>query len=395
MYKSCIHFFSKNVSKYKHFYNNKFSSQLYKYSTTADIDKSLINNYIKNLQQEYQKYVEQKKDSVGDMRLNYLKPIIEVSKQRNKILELLQGIEELLNEKDIEMKKMAKEEYLLYEKKLLQIEEDLLELLIPINHEDSYNSIILEINAGVGGQEAMLFAKELYEMYCNFIEYKGWSSEVVELDVSDIGGLRHASIIVNGPEVFKFFKYEAGVHRVQRIPATEKSGRIHTSTVSIVALPQPNDIDIVIHDKDLRIDTMRASGAGGQHVNTTDSAVRIVHLPTNTMVECQVNRSQIKNKEIAMKKLKALLYEKQLNEQIVEAKTARKTQVKSNNRNEKIRTYNFSQDRITDHRLQGCNMHNLKVFLEGREILENLIDKLHQSFREKQLLDILSCNKNT
>lgn len=207
-------------------------------------------------------------------------------------------------------------------------------------------------------------------------------------------GIRHVSIFINGEDVFKYFKHEGGVHRVQRIPATEKSGRVHTSTVSVVALPQPKDMDVVIHEKDLRIDTMRASGAGGQHVNTTDSAVRIVHLPTNTIVECQVNRSQIKNRQIAMQKLKALLYEKQLNEQISETTATRKSQVKSNFRNEKIRTYNFSQDRITDHRLQGCSFHNIDVFLEGGEQLDNLINKLQITYRSKEIMDMLtSVNK--
>lgn len=181
---------------------------------------------------------------------------------------------------------------------------------------------------------------------------------------------------------------------MQRIPATEKYGRIHTSTVSVRALPQPEDIDIKINPQDLKIETKRASGAGGQHVNTTDSAIRITHLPTNTMVECQVDRSQHKNRQIAMQKLRTLLYERQLESQMAEIKATRKSQVKSNNRNEKIRTYNFSQDRITDHRLQNCNFHNLKVFLQGEEDLEELIHKLNYKDRIEMLINDVNSVRN-
>lgn len=181
-------------------------------------------------------------------------------------------------------------------------------------------------------------------------------------------------------------KYEAGVHRVQRIPATEKSGRIHTSTASVLVLPQPTEIEVQLNNNELKIETKRASGAGGQHVNTTDSAVRIVHLPTGTAVECQVDRSQIKNKRVAMQKLRALLYQKQLDEQVSENQALKKSQVRSNFRNEKIRTYNYGQDRITDHRLQGSNVHNLKEFFTGRNSLESLIVKVDNALRIEQLL---------
>lgn len=384
--KNLIFLFNKNILNYKYVNRENILHQLCKYSLSSCIDKTILNTYIKNLQKEYNSL----SATTGSLkRIKELQSTIDVIKQRSKVSEQLQNVKELLKENDLEMKKLAEEEIKSYENQLVEIEEELLDTLIP-SENDMCNSIVLEIKAGVGGQEAMLFAKEIFEMYQNFSNHKGWSFDVAELDVSDIGGLRHVSVIINGPEVFKFFKYEAGVHRVQRIPTTEKSGRTHTSTISVVALPQPKEVDVVIKDKDLRIDTMRASGAGGQHVNTTDSAVRIVHLPTNIMVECQVNRSQIKNKEIAMQKLRALLYEKQLNEQIAETSATRKSQVKSNFRNEKIRTYNYSQDRITDHRLHGSNIHNLKVFLEGGEDLENLIMKLHDVYKQKQLLDILT-----
>ncbi|KAI4465652.1 hypothetical protein MML48_3g00010226 [Holotrichia oblita] len=222
-----------------------------------------------------------------------------------------------------------------------------------------------------------------------FTEYKGWNYELAEYLATDTGGIRHGSILINGQGVFKYLQHEAGVHRVQRIPSTEKSGRIHTSTASVLALPQPNDIEIKLDNKDLRVETKRASGAGGQHVNTTDSAVRITHLPTGVSVECQIDRSQLKNRELAMQRLRAKLYDLQLQKQEDEMLRRKKSQVKSNFRNEKIRTYNFSQDRITDHRLQNSNIHNLNYFMEGNEMLENLINKLHHKYKRDNLLNVL------
>lgn len=374
-------------------YHNVFTKHFCSVSAIYDIDRSLLNKHIKHLEQEYN--VMKGKGKAGEKRLQILVPIMEVITERNKLFEQLKGLSEITNDDDEEMNKLIEEETKLYQIKISKIEEELLEAFLPSNNIDSCNSIVLEISAGVGGQEAMLFAKELFDMYWNFAIYKGWECQLAEFNTTDLGGIRHASIFIDGPQVYQCFQFEAGVHRVQRIPTTERSGRVHTSTVSVVALPQPRDVDIQLQDKDLRIETKRASGAGGQHVNTTDSAVRIVHLPTNTMVECQVDRSQIKNRQIAMQKLKALLYEKQLNEQLAMSEATRKSQVHSNFRNEKIRTYNYSQDRITDHRLQGSNIHNLKVFLEGGEPLDNLINKLHISARQKQLLDLLTSTVET
>lgn len=198
--------------------------------------------------------------------------------------------------------------------------------------------------------------------------------------------------LLDGKSVYRYMKHEAGIHRVQRTPTTEKSGRIHTSTASVITLPQPEEIDVNIKQKDLKIETKRSSGAGGQHVNKTESAVRIVHIPTGIAVECQMDRSQIRNRKMAMARLSALLYEKEANAQSDEIRNVRKSQVQTKNRNEKIRTYNFNQDRITDHRLTE-NIHNLKVFMNGGEPLENLIIQLDEQYRIESLLNIVHSYK--
>lgn len=378
------------TSKKNLFYPNSIC----KYSSVGNINKKSLENYLDSLQREYQGMTTRNNlDARKKIRVKEIKPIIQVKQERDNLTEHLKALDDMLKEEgksDAEMKKMVEKEKGECSSKLEVVQRELIEMLVPIDPRNLCDSIVLEINAGVGGQEAMLFANELFDMYINYALYKGWDSQVVDFDSTDLGGLRHAAMFITGAEVFRYFRYEAGVHRVQRIPATESSGRVHTSTVSVTALPQPNDIDLTILDKDLRIDTKRASGAGGQHVNTTDSAIRIVHIPTNTIVECQVDRSQIKNKEIAMQKLKAILYEKQMNAQVAENDAIRKSQVRSNQRNEKIRTYNFSQDRITDHRLQSANLHNLKGFLMGKEQLDVLINKLHDEAQYqvlKQMVD--------
>lgn len=270
-------------------------------------------------------------------------------------------------------------------------EQELIEALYTMtDEEDCYSSLILEVNAGVGGKEAMLFASELHDMYCNYIQFKRWDTETIQFDTTELGGIRQSSQIVTGSDAYDFLKYEAGVHRVQRIPVTEKSGRVHTSTVSVAVIPRPDDMDITINSRDLKIETKRASGAGGQHVNTTDSAVRIVHLPTNVAVECQTERSQIKNKELAMKKLQAKLLQQQMDADFASKLATRKSQIGRRFRNEKIRTYNYNQDRVTDHRIDDGTLHNLNGFLSGTDnSLDNLIRKIRQSFRQQELLEIM------
>lgn len=375
--------------------NNSFNlfitRQLQHSSQNYDLDLVIngvnVNKFVNNLEQVYHTL---KQGNGNKKTLIQIEPAIQMLEERKKLVDMLTNLHELLNDKDKEMQKIAEEEKKCFIERINVIDKCLEEALLNIGNNDDHNSVVLEINAGVGGQEAMLFASELFNMYCGFVEYKGWNYEVAEYLTTDKGGIRHGSILINGNGVFKYLQHEAGVHRVQRIPTTEKSGRVHTSTASVLALPQPNDIEVKLENKDLRIETKRASGAGGQHVNTTDSAVRITHLPTGISVECQMDRSQIKNREIALQRLRAKLYDLQLQKQEEEIVKTKKSQVKSNFRNEKIRTYNFSQDRITDHRLQSANVHNLKYFMEGNEVLESLINKLHYQHRVNNFLMVIN-----
>ncbi|GAB1598537.1 peptide chain release factor 1-like, mitochondrial [Argonauta hians] len=263
--------------------------------------------------------------------------------------------------------------------------EDEIKHLLSASRGSFISDLVLEILPGVGGQESQLFAREMLGLYFNYAQYRGWDFTLVSEGLSDIGGVRKATAMISGDATtFDCMKFEGGVHRVQRIPKTERGGRIHTSTVTVAVLPQPKDIDIVLNPKDLEITTCRASGSGGQHVNTTDSAVRIVHLPTGMAAESQQERSQIKNKEIAMKILQTRLHQKQLQQQAQEIQSSRKTQVGTAGRSEKIRTYNFNQDRITDHRLSS-NIHNLQQFFVDAHILDNLIENLLHKEREESL----------
>lgn len=246
----------------------------------------------------------------------------------------------------------------------------------------------MEIVPGVGGQEAMLFTKDLLNMYINYFDHIGFNYEILELN-NEINGLRKVTLLISDINAFKKLKYESGVHRVQRIPATEKSGRLHTSTAVVTILPEPKDVDIKLEEKDLIIESKRASGAGGQHVNTTDSAIRITHIPTGIIVNCQTNRSQIKNRQFALKKLKSILYQEQLNKQVSFINQLRKKQIGKRLRNEKIRTYNFNQDRVTDHRISNGTMYNLKEFMENGTGLEILEDRLYKDMQSKIKLEII------
>ncbi|XP_006824974.1 peptide chain release factor 1-like, mitochondrial [Saccoglossus kowalevskii] len=309
-----------------------------------------------------------------------LLPIVDLLKKWEEKNVELEEINILLQDSnDNEMISLAKEEKLEMMAAIRELEDEIFSLLVPKDEDDDTSDVLVEISAGVGGQEAMLFAAEMFEMYQRYAHFQRWQFDVLDVGKSDIGGIRHATVSVSGPGVYSYMKYEGGVHRVQRVPKTEKQGRVHTSTMTVAVLPQPREIDLQIKPSDLKIETKRASGAGGQHVNTTDSAVRIVHLPTGIAAECQQERSQIKNKAMAMKVLETRLYNKQLEEQQHIQRQSRKLQVGSSGRSEKIRTYNFNQDRITDHRI-GQHLHNIDGFLSGGDDLNDLIESLQEYY---------------
>ena len=292
----------------------------------------------------------------------------------------IDGLEAMLA--DPEMKGMAEEELDGLRKRLPEQERALALAMLPRDSADA-RPAMLEIRAGTGGEEAALFAADLYRMYERFAAEQGWRVEAVNLNASDIGGLKEVVANVTGTGVFAKLKFESGVHRVQRVPETESGGRIHTSAATVAVLPEPDAVDVQIEDRDLKIDVYRASGAGGQHVNTTDSAVRITHLPSGVIVTCQDGRSQHKNKEKAMQVLRARLYEQQRDAAQGAEAEARKAMVGSGDRSERIRTYNFPQGRVTDHRI-GLTLHKLPEILAGPGLGE-LVDALTAEDEAKRL----------
>src|ERR1700757_283378 len=299
--------------------------------------------------------------------------------------DLTRGIVEskavLADEKDPEMLAYAQEELDNLETRVAQVEADLKVLLLPKDPNDE-KDVILEIRAGTGGDEATLFADEMFRMYSRYAETQGWKVEVLSTSESSVGGLKEVIAIIEGQGVYSRMKYESGVHRVQRVPETETQGRVHTSAVTVAVLPEAEDVDIKIEPKDIRIDTFCSSGPGGQSVNTTYSAVRITHLPTNTVVSCQDEKSQIKNREKAMRVLRSRLYEMEQQKQQDALAKERKAMVGSGDRSEKIRTYNFPQNRVTDHRI-GFTAHQLPEFMDGR--LQPMIDALITHFQSEKL----------
>ncbi len=311
-----------------------------------------------------------------------LLPIVEKYRE---FKDLKRGIEEsrvmLADESDEEMKAYAQEELNKLEERVVQVEAELKVLLLPKDPNDEKN-VVLEIRAGTGGDEATLFAAEIFRMYMRYAETRRWKVEVLSNSESSVGGLKEVIAIIEGQRVYSQMKYESGVHRVQRVPATETQGRVHTSAVTVAVLPEAEDVDIKIEAKDIRIDTFCSSGPGGQSVNTTYSAVRITHLPTNTVVSCQDEKSQIKNREKGMRVLRSRLYEMEQAKQQEALAKERRSMVGSGDRSEKIRTYNFPQNRVTDHRI-GLTLHQLQDVMDGK--LQPFVDGLVTHYEAEKL----------
>ena len=282
---------------------------------------------------------------------------------------------------DPDMREMAEEEIAQLAPQEPKLEEELKVLLLPKDPNDEKN-VVLEIRAGTGGDEATLFAAEVFRMYLRFAEQHRWKVQVTDMSESGVGGYKEVIALIEGDRVFSQLKWESGVHRVQRVPATETQGRVHTSAITVAVLPEAEEVDVKIEAKDIRIDTFCSSGPGGQSVNTTYSAVRITHLPTNTVVSCQDEKSQIKNREKGMRVLRSRLYEMELDRQNAELAKERKSMVGSGDRSEKIRTYNFPQNRLTDHRI-GLTLHQLDLIMEGR--LQPIVDALVTHYQAEQL----------
>jgi peptide chain release factor 1 len=311
--------------------------------------------------------------------------LVPVVEKYREFKDLRRGIAEskglLAEETDAEMRAYAEEELAKLEGRVVGVEEELKVLLLPKDPNDEKN-VILEIRAGTGGDEATLFAAEVFRMYNRYAESQKWKVEVLSTSESSAGGLKEVIAMIEGERVFSRLKYESGVHRVQRVPETEQQGRVHTSAITVAVLPEAEDVDVKIEAKDLRIDTFCSSGPGGQSVNTTYSAVRITHIPTNTVVSCQDEKSQIKNREKGMRVLRSRLYELEMQKQQDALAKERKQMVGSGDRSEKIRTYNFPQNRLTDHRI-GFTIHQLEQVMDGK--LQPLIDALITHYQAEKL----------
>jgi peptide chain release factor 1 len=310
-----------------------------------------------------------------------IEPTVNALRAWRKLVKDVEDNEALLAEKDPDLREMAKEELAQLRPGIEPAEEQLKMYLVPKDPADE-KDVVLEIRAGAGGDEAGLFAAELLRVYLRYAERRGWKAEVVDLSAGNLGGVKDVTVTISGDAVYSWLKYESGVHRVQRVPATEAQGRIHTSTVTVAVMPEAEDIDIQVNPADVEMDVFRSTGSGGQSVNTTDSAVRLTHKPTGIVVKCQQEKSQLKNRNMAMRMLRAKLFEIEQEKQRSARDAARKSQVGTGDRSEKIRTYNFPQDRLTDHRI-NYTRHNLPAVMDGD--VQDLIDACRTFFAAQAL----------
>ena len=337
-----------------------------------ELERDLARPEVINSQKVYQKCVKE---------YGMLRPIISTFREYQEVKDEIEGNKDLLNDSDPEIRTLVREEINALGLNLARLEKQIKLLLLPGDPNDDKN-IILEIRAGTGGDEAALFAAVLFRMYIRCAELHGWKTEILSQNANEIGGFKEIIILIDGKKVYSRLKYESGVHRVQRVPETEAQGRIHTSAVTVAVLPEAEEIDLEINSEDLRIDVYRASGCGGQHVNKTESAVRITHLPTNLVVTCQDEKSQHKNKAKAMKVLRSRLLDMEQAEQKSKISEERRSMVGSGDRSERIRTYNFPQARVTDHRI-GLTLYKLDNILQGD--LDLVIDPLITHFQSEAL----------
>ena len=359
------------VTKYDKIISRLMEDDILMLERLADIEKRYIDlsdkindpEVISN-NEEWRKLMKEHSD---------ISPIVKKYREYKETEEAVEEAREMLDDSDEEMKALAKEEFSEGRKKLDELKDELTVLLLPKDPNDEKN-VIVEIRGGAGGDEANIFAGDLFRMYSRYAERRHWKIEIMNTNECEAGGFREISFMINGQGAYSRLKYESGVHRVQRIPATESGGRIHTSTASVAVLPEVEAVDVKLNMNDCRFDVFRASGNGGQCVNTTDSAVRLTHIPTGIVISCQDEKSQIKNKEKALKVLMSKLYDLEQEKQHAEVAAERKSQIGRGNRNERIRTYNYPQGRVTDHRI-GLTLHKLDTIIDGDldEIMDALI----------------------
>ncbi len=338
----------------------------------TELESSLANPSILSNPEKYQRYAKEHAE---------LSKIVQVYEEYRRLERELQQNKELLKDKDEEIRVLAKAEIAEIKKKMEELNKTLKILLLPKDPNDERN-VVLEIRAGTGGEEAALFATDLFKMYTKYAESRGWNVEILSSHFTGIGGIKEIIVLIEGKGAYSRLKYESGVHRVQRVPITESQGRIHTSAVTVAILPEAEEIDVDIDPKDLKVEVFRASGPGGQHVNVTDSAVRITHVPTGIVVQCQDERSQHKNKAKAMKILRSRLLDIKQREQEQKIAEQRKTQIGTGDRSERIRTYNFPQNRLTDHRID-LTLYQLEEILAGD--LDKVIEPLITHFQAEAI----------